>query len=146
VRSIVFSRIVPLAILISLAAGCNSGRYSVTGKVTYEDGSPLTAGTVIGEATIAGKPVGLQGNVEKDGTFSLGSAAPGDGAVPGDYRFVVMPVPLGDQEMSEGKLPAVDGKYTKFSSSGITLQVKEESNVLNITVTRPKPKPPEEKR
>ena len=51
-----------------------------------------------------------------------------------------MPPPLGDAEMAEGKQPAVDGKYTKYETSGLTFEVKPEKNELNITVSRPKPK------
>src|SRR5262245_52426221 len=82
--------------LLALAAGCGSGRYPVTGSVTYEDGNPVEAGTVIGEATVEGKSVSVQGKIEKDGTFSWGAAKPGDGALPGNYRVIVMPVALGD--------------------------------------------------
>jgi hypothetical protein len=127
--------------LIVCAPGCGSGRYTVTGRVAYEDGSPVEAGTVIGEATVNGKLVGVQGNIASDGTFSWGSDRPGDGAPPGNYRVLVMPVALGDSELAAGKRPAVGGKYTKFETSGITFEVKPESNVLNITVARPKPKP-----
>jgi hypothetical protein len=109
--------------------------------VTYEeDGSPVEGGTVIGEATVDGKPVGVQGNIARDGTFSLGGERPGDGALPGNYRVLVTPPALGDSELSAGKVPAVDGKYTRYESSGITVEVKPGKNELPITVTRPKPK------
>lgn len=129
----------PLA-LAALAAGCGSGRSQVAGRVTYEDGTPVEAGTVLGEATVNGKPVGVQGNIEPDGSFRWGTERAGDGAVPGSYRVAVMPVPLGDSEKAEGKVPAVAGKYTKYQTSGITFEVKPGRNELNITVTRPKPK------
>ena len=135
------ARPLALVFLVVCVSGCGSGRYTVTGRVTYEDGSPVEAGTVIGEATVNGKLVGVQGNIASDGTFSLGSDRPGDGAPPGNYRVLVMPVALGDAELAAGKRPTVGGKYTKFETSGITFEVKPESNVLNITVARPKPKP-----
>ena len=127
-------------VLALLAVGCASGRYPVGGRVAYEDGTPVESGTVIGEATVDGKAVGVQGNIEKDGSFTWGSEKPGDGAPPGTYKVLVMPRALGDAELSEGKQPAVAGKYTKFETSGITFEVKPEKNVLNITVSRPKPK------
>jgi hypothetical protein len=108
--------------------------------VTYEDGSPVEAGTVIGEATVDGKPVGVQGNIERDGAFRWGTDRPGDGALPGKYRVVVMPAALGDSELAAGKTPAVDSKFTKYETSGITFEVKPGTNELNITVTRPKPR------
>jgi hypothetical protein len=131
--------LVPLFLLAPIA-GCGSGRYPVTGRVTYEDGTPVEGGTVIGEGTVNGKAVGVQGNIEPDGTFRWGTERAGDGAPAGQYRVIVMPVALGDSELAEGKQPAVDGKYTKYGTSGITFEVKPGKNELNITVTRPKPK------
>ena len=119
--------------------GC-SGRYPVTGKVAYEDGTPVPAGAVIGEAYVNGRQVGVQGNIAADGSFEWGSQTAGDGAPPGEYKVIVMPRALGDAEMSEGKTPDVDGKFTKYDSSGLSFTVKKERNVFNIPVTRPKPK------
>lgn len=124
----------------ALVSGCGSGRHPVSGRVTYEDGTPVEAGTVIGEATVDGKLVGVQGNIEPDGRFTLGGERAGDGAFPGNYRALVMPVALGDAELAEGKTPAVDGKYGKYESSGIKFEVKAGKNELNITVSRPKSK------
>src|SRR5262245_57297473 len=129
-----------IPVLALLAVGCASGRYPVNGRVTYEDGTPVESGTVVGEATVDGKAVGVQGGIGKDGSFSLGTERPGDGAPPGTYKVLIMPRALGDAEMAEGKQPAVAGKYTKFETSGLTLEVKPERNVLNITVSRPKHK------
>jgi hypothetical protein len=140
-RALLRLRLLATLFLLTLASGCGSGRYPVTGRVTYEDGTPVEAGTVIGEATVDGKLVGVQGNIERDGVFSWGADKPDEGALPGNYRVLVMPVALGDGEMAEGKQPAVDGKFTKYETSGITFEVKAGKNELNITVTRPKPKP-----
>jgi hypothetical protein len=134
-----FKAPVPL-LLAALAAGCGSGRYPVAGRVTYEDGTPVEAGTVIGEATVNGKAVGVQGNIQSDGCFRWGTERAGDGAVPGSYRVAVMPVALGDSELAAGKQPAVDARYAKYQTSGVTFEVKPGKNELNITVTRPQPK------
>ena len=123
---------------LALASGCNSGRQTVTGKVTYEDGQPVTAGTVIAEATVGGKTVGIQGNIEGDGTFRMGGGTPGDGARPGTYRVLIQAPSLSDFEKSQGKKPALSGKYASFESSGITLDVKPGKNDLPIKVERPK--------
>jgi hypothetical protein len=131
--------LVPL-LLLAVAAGCGSGRYPVSGRVTYEDGSPVEAGIVIGEATVNDELVGVQGNIERDGSFRWGADTPGDGALPGEYRVIVVPVSLGDSELAEGKLPAVHSKFTRYETSGITFEVKPEENVLNIRVARPNPR------
>ncbi len=82
----------------------------------------------------------MQSNIEKDGSFKLGGAVAGDGAPPGNYKAVVMPVPLGDAELSAGKTPSVDGKYTRFESSGIEFEVKAGENKVDIKVAKPKAK------
>jgi hypothetical protein len=125
---------------MALGTGCSSGRVPVTGTVKYPDGSPLEGGTVIAEAKIEDKNVTVQANVEADGSFELGGIQAGDGAFPGKYRAVVMPVALGDADLAAGKTPSVEGKYTRFESSGIEFEVTQGPNVVNITVTKPKSK------
>jgi hypothetical protein len=128
-----------LAALLA-AAGCGSDRYPVTGRVTYEDGSPVTEGNVIGHSGEGPSAVTVQGSVQPDGTFEWGTERPGDGARPGKYRVAVMPRGLGDAEMAAGMLPAVDSKYGDPKTSGIEFEVKPQRNELNITVTKPKKK------
>ena len=133
--------LIPAVLAVLSAAGCGSARHPVTGRVVYEDGTPLTEGAVVGEATIDGKPVMAQGDIRPDGTFAWGTGKPGDGARPGTYRVIVVPRALGDAELAKGAAPSVDPKFTSPDTSGITFEVKEGQNELHITVTRPQPKP-----
>ena len=136
-----WSPLTTLAVLTALAgaAGCGGGRASVSGRVTYEDGSPLTAGNVIGQTGEGAASTTVQGSVKSDGTFSWGTDRPGDGAKPGKYRVAVQTRALGDEERSKGMQPAIDDKYTRFETSQIEFTVKEGSNDLQIKVTKPKP-------
>jgi hypothetical protein len=97
-------------------------------------------GTVIAEATLNGKTVGVQGNIRPDGSYSWGGDVAGDGALPGEYKVIVQPRALGDAEMGEGKVPDVAGKYGKYESSGLKFTVEPKANTYNITVSRPQPK------
>ena len=134
-------RLAPALILAALvASGCAPARHQVSGRVVYEDGTPLTEGSVVGETTDGGTFM-ARGAVKPDGTFEWGTERPGDGAPPGKYRVIVVPRALGDAELAKGELPAVDPKFTKYETSGLTFEVKAEKNELNITVTRPKSKP-----
>ena len=138
-----FSRqffLVAFSIGFAMSAGCNSGRYPVTGVVRYADGTPVDAGTVIAEASVDGEIVGLQGSIEKAGVYQLGGVTAGDGAFPGKYRIAVMSASLGDSELAAGKTPSVDGKFSRFETSGITIEVKPEKNKLDIEVSKPKKK------
>ena len=124
--------------LLAGSTGCGNGQYPVSGRVVYVDGSPVTEGLVVGEAAVDGKQVMAQGDVNPDGTFRWGTRRPGDGARPGKYRVVVIPRALGDAETAKGVLPAIDRKFSNPKTSGIDFEVKETSNRLDITVTRPK--------
>jgi hypothetical protein len=130
-----------LAALVALVgtAGCGSDRYPVSGQVVFEDGSPLTEGTVLGETGEGDATVIAQGSVRNDGTFTWGSDRPGDGAKPGEYRVAVIPRALGDGEIAKGILPAVDQKFANVGTSGIRVEVKPGKNELPpITVSKPK--------
>lgn len=128
-----------LAVFAALP-GCGSGRSTVAGRVTYEDGTPVEAGSVIGEATVGGKLVAVQGTIKKDGTFSWGGEREGDGALPGKYKVIVVPEGLSEYQLEHGQTPAVDGKYGKYETSGLSFEVKEGRNEFDITVSRPKDK------
>jgi hypothetical protein len=121
---------------LALLAGCGGGRYPVHGRVVYEDGSPLTEGTVVGEMVEGETRVMAQGSVKSDGTFSWGTQRPGDGALPGKYRVVVLPRAVGEREASQGLLPAVDPKFSNPRTSGIDFEVQAGKNELNVTVTK----------
>ena len=126
-----------LLLCIALGAvGCGTGRHPVIGTATYADGKPVEGGTVIAEGTVDGKVVSLQANIEADGSFKLGGATPGDGALPGSYKAIIMPVALGDAELAAGKTPSVAGKFTKFETSGIKFTVGEGKTDLSIVVSK----------
>lgn len=129
-----------LSLILVALSGCASGRHPVTGKVSYEDGSPLEEGTVAGEATVDGKLIGVQAKVHQDGSFKWGTEKAGDGAFPGKYRVAVLPRALGDSEIAKGMKPAVADKFTKYDTSGITHEVTSGPSELKIKVSRPKGK------
>ncbi len=128
------------SLLIFSCVGCGNDRAQVFGKVLFEDGSPLDGGTVVAEATVEGKLVSAQSNIEPDGSYRLGGSTAGDGALPGSYQFAVMPIPLSDAELGAGKKVLVPGKYSNLSSSGIKLDVKPGENPFDIKITKAKDK------
>lgn len=126
-----------LAFLLVTVIGCNDGRYPVHGKVVYEDGTPLTEGTIVGETGDGAAKVMAQGDIRSDGTFTWGTIRPRDGAVPGKYRVAVLPRALGDSEMAQGMKPAVAQKFTSYETSGIEFEVKAGTNQFTVTVNKP---------
>lgn len=71
-------------------AGCDRGPtyVPVTGTVKYSDGTVPTgdiASITFQPASAAPDTKGASGTIQPDGTFSLTTINPGDGARPGDY-------------------------------------------------------------
>jgi hypothetical protein len=115
-----------VAVLAS-AGGCkrNPRVVPVKGKVLY-NGQPLPFGSVMFQPD-KGQPA--VGDLASDGSFTLSSYGPNDGAVPGKHSVSVScyegqrpgKASGGD---SLGKL-MIPLKYTRFGSSGLTAEVKD---------------------
>lgn len=132
----VYIRICALVFLCSLA-GCGSGvkdrLYKVSGTVKFADGQPLTAGMINFDS---GK-YNAFGAIESDGSFTLTTLNPGDGAPAGEYRVYLTP--------GGGSPPPFHLKHLSAATSGITQEVKKQANKVEITVER-YVAPPEKKK
>ena len=144
--------------LACLAAGCGGARedewtkrrpavYPVRGKVLYK-GEPVAEATVSFESIGSDKPVGASGLTDEDGEFGLTTFDPGDGAIAGEHRVMVLKAVIEGEDLSYydekspnyGKVPPptkfkhlIPEKYSKFQTSGLTAKV--ESNDDNeITI------------
>jgi hypothetical protein len=122
-------------LLLTGVTGCGGGN-PVTGKVTFEDGSPLDRGTVAAEKREGDASVSAQGTIQPDGTYSLGTKKPGSGVPAGHYRVLVLPPDLTDKQLEAGMADPIASKWSKFETSGLELDVKGGKNEFNITVTR----------
>jgi hypothetical protein len=128
-------RALPVALLLlPAAAGCGQGLYPVRGRVTFEDGKPLSKGIVIFESKDGEKAVTARGDIQADGSYRLGTHKPGDGAPAGTYRVLV--APREDVDAPE-RNPAFDRRYRDFNTSGLEFEVKAGPNEFPIEVTRP---------
>src|SRR5262245_44393672 len=111
--------------LVTLAllgfCGCQSDTIPVSGKVSFKNGQPVTAGFVIFEPV--NQKVGARGEIQPDGTFQLGTHADKDGAMEGEYKVLIAPPPLPE----EGK-PRPSAIHPKYRAP--------ESTPLKFTVTR----------
>ena len=127
------------AILISLSIGCGSN-YSVTGKVTFPDGSPLTEGEVIFESPT----LMARGAIKTDGTYVMETGEL-KGMPKGTYQVALggfaldKIVPSGVDGVPPTIVPLeipVDRKFLSATGSGLTCEVKGRTR-YNFTVEAP---------
>jgi hypothetical protein len=120
------------ALLVLCAAGCGNRLYPVSGKVTLENGQPLTKGLVIFEGKEGEKPVTARGDIQSDGSYRLGTHRPGDGAPPGKYQVLISP-----QINVDAPEPLTfDSRYTEFKTSGLSFEVTAGTNDYPIQLER----------
>jgi hypothetical protein len=126
-------------VLISFAAGCGSGGpfeyVPVSGKVTYEDGSPLPGAFKLifiaqdAAAVEGAHPRPARANVDAQGAFDcVTSHKYGDGLIPGKHK-VVLQIGSGD-----GK-PAVAREYSSSESTPLVIDTADAP--LEIKVPKP---------
>jgi len=138
-----------LALLGVLVLGGCSGQEStceVTGKVTMQDGTPLTGGTVVFQPDTQGKP-GAKGQIQSDGTYSMGTYEPEDGVVVGTHRVLVVPQPPQNWDVDKQGVPpdVFDPKYRNMDTSGLTCDVKDDMT-YDIKLDPAPPPAPEPKK
>ena len=113
--------------------GC-SDRVTVTGKVTYIDGSPLQAGEV---AFSDGRLV-YRGNIDQNGGYKLGGVHEGDGISPGMYEVYLIGAETMETDENNVMRPVqlVAQKYLSPDTSELTCEVKGKMT-FDFKVERP---------
>ncbi|MGE3819977.1 MAG: hypothetical protein AB7I30_11105 [Isosphaeraceae bacterium] len=125
--------------LTFLATGCGQsgpvmGR--VSGTVTYK-GQPLTKGNVSFVSTEPSRP-NASGAITSDGSFTLQTREPGDGAEVGEYKIAVTDIdPDSYNTALPGEAPKVPkseipAKYADANTSGLTHSVTTGSNTVTL--------------
>lgn len=126
-------------------SGCGRGQpvYPVHGQIVYSDGSPATdlAGfTVTFESVEQGATseqagIGGWGIVQPDGTFTIGTFRPNDGALPGRHRVAISPEPDLSDEAAPTE-PPISLQYAAIETSGLECEVTPGRNEIVLTVER----------
>jgi hypothetical protein len=147
---------VVVCLLAIALAGCGGGprMAKVTGRVTVA-GQPLTTGTIMFHPESGPTAVG---GINADGTYTLSTLKPGDGAVVGAHRVTIEATKVGPGSMVEAKsleeemklatkvdriLVAgkveylVPQKLSQVDTSGLTAQVEAKANRIDFDVPRP---------
>ncbi|MDR0337691.1 MAG: carboxypeptidase-like regulatory domain-containing protein [Planctomycetaceae bacterium] len=119
-------------VLLCLAlSGCGNGFIPVHGKVTFEDGSPLTQGGIaFSTATFM-----ADGKIQADGSFTLTSSKPGDGLPPGNYTVTISASKTDDKERT---IYLVDPKFGDVTTSPLTAEVSGNQKIFDFQVSKPK--------
>jgi len=140
-----------LALFCVFLVGCG-GRAQVSGKITFEDGSPLTVGDVAAESTDG---VRVIGTLAEDGTYTLFEGKPGDGIPSGrQYKIfianAVQIIPskqmIKDEREGGGMMPGPDtvipliqADYSIPSTTPVTLDIPRGSPKITHDITVKKP-------
>lgn len=148
-------RIAPL-LLIALTlplAGCGGPKLArVQGKVTVA-GKPVRKGRIMFYP--AGAP-GATGAIAEDGSYSLTTHKPGDGAAVGEHRVAIEATEVGAGSMRPPQTPEeememsrvgvkrvlvagkviwlVPEKYSKLETSGLTATVRASDNQIDFDI------------
>lgn len=127
-----------LAVAALTPAACGgSGLAGVSGTVTYR-GKPVPKGTVTFVSTTPGAR-NATGEIQEDGSYTLHTEQPGDGAAPGEYRVTLYAhdEPVLDYTPRKPVPPKllVPAKYENPETSGLKATVKGGSNTVNLDLT-----------
>lgn len=133
----VFTTIAIAAVLLLAAVGCGPAEKRVAtapvkGKISYK-GAPVTTGNVMFIPSGGGPPATAE--IQADGTYSLKTYEPEDGAVPGDHVVTVTAIQLStgspEDPASDPKL-LVPTKYSSSKTSGLTASVADGENAVDF--------------
>jgi len=132
-------RVLVLILAIILAVGCGRGHVQLGGTVTYEDGTPLTFGSVI----FSTETFMSSGNINPQGKYVMGSYHERDGLPKGTYAVHISGAV--EEITIRGELSSyslIDPKFASSGTSPLTCEIPAPRNTFDIVVPRnPKPKP-----
>jgi len=126
-----------VGLLVGLLLGCGAAGPKtaiVKGKVTFK-GKPVPNGTV---TFIPASGQHATGEIRPDGTYTLTSFRPGDGAIPGTYKVIVVAMQDMTGRLPEDRTPLpppiVPNKYTSIATTDLIAEVKEGENTIDLSL------------
>lgn len=139
-----------VALGVVLAAGCGKksnlpATAPVHGKVTL-NGEPVKSGSLVFVPTGGGKSA--QGNIESDGTFTMGTYKETDGAIVGTHKVMITALETGGgsglaedsrNDPTVGQKSLIPEHYGDLEKSGLTADVKEGDNEINFELKNAAP-------
>ena len=144
--------LIGLVLVPLIMSGCGEDdgigkRYPVSGTVTYR-GQPVPKATVTFTPADAGSGRPATGTTDQDGYYSLSTASPGDGALPGKYAVTVSAVEIDlsktknapggmyrtDIIIKAPKKAMIPAKYGSTKASPLSAEVKEQRNTFDLAL------------
>lgn len=130
--------IYPAACILGwMLVGCNRNppTYPVVGKVQFPSGASVRMGTVETKSRDLG--IIARGKINSDGTFSLTTFHPDDGAVSGTHDCVVVQLVIAEELGKTGTtFGVVDPRHNSYHSSGLTMEIlPDKINEVTLEVT-----------
>ena len=122
-----------IVLAFAVLAGCGGGGFvPAGGKITFDDGSPVTMGGIV----FATGTFMAEGQIQPDGRYTLSSLKPGDGLPPGTYTVTISSE---GRDANEQPIYYVDPKFANPATSQLSVEVvKGGKNQFDFTVTKPK--------
>jgi hypothetical protein len=129
-----------IALVLALGCSKSDSKLAPVEGVVRVGGQPLTHGKVVFQPT-AGR--GAQGQIQSDGTFTLGTYGDADGALIGEHKVAIVAFepggpgqPVPGQPPKTAK-PLVPEKYLAVGTSDLTYDVKPGENSPKFDLESP---------
>lgn len=117
-----------------LAVGCGPrDLHRVSGRVEYQDGSPVSSGRVVIEY---GDGTGAVGVIQPDGSFRIGTRRESDGMRAGNYRVAIKDAIVPEGPEGQRIRVLVHPRFADVATSGLEFTVPEQTT-WQIVVDRP---------
>ncbi len=132
-----------VVLLTVLGCGPNHPKtYPVQGRVFFDDGRNVEQGSVefrLDSESDSQRTV-ARGKINPDGSFSLSTFEPGDGALPGKYKVIVQQMVIAEGfKKGHQHGPRVPSRYAEYGNSGLTAEVKPEpKNTIELKLKKDK--------
>lgn len=111
--------------------GCDNGKVPLSGRITFDDGAPLQAGSVV---FCNDSFQQARGQIDSNGRYRVGFLHDHDGMPPGNYRIYIAVIPK--SSLDAEKSVEIPAKYCDPNTSGLTLTVDAGTKVHDIVLKR----------
>jgi hypothetical protein len=122
-----------VGVLLVGTAGCGKSQNRLSGTVKFEDGTPLSQGSVVflKEGYMA------RGSIQSDGSYTVGSLTENDGLPDGEYQVYIEGAEVEDPQSPSGMRSMVDKKMNSPQTSDLKYKSPEDGEKLDIVVSKP---------